>query len=141
MHHRPLPAGPIIAMEGPQMAGPHEVRYAVQTGEADPYALVDAAFLPLLVADPTRILGMANHGAGPESAGQALDVSGAEVSSVTRTPGGQLQVRVWNPSDQPTTAVIDGRQGWLVDLRGHPVAPFEGRFELGPWRIATAVLG
>ena len=140
MHHRPLPAGPTIAVEGPQMAGPHQVRYAVQTGEADPYALVDDAFLPLVLVDPGRIAGMADRPAGPESSGQALGVSGAEVSSVMRTGGGQLVVRVWNPSDRPTTVVIEGRQGWLVDLRGHPVEPFEGRFELAPWRIATATL-
>jgi hypothetical protein len=28
----------------------------------------------------------------------------------------------------------------LVDLRGAPVAPFDGEFTLGPWRIATAAL-
>ena len=35
---------------------------------------------------------------------------------------------------------IDGRSGWLVDLRGRALEPFTGSFELGPWRIATAVL-
>jgi hypothetical protein len=35
---------------------------------------------------------------------------------------------------------IDGRSGWLVDLRGRALEPFAGSFELGPWRIATAVL-
>ena len=41
-------------------------------------------------------------------------------------------------SDAPLT--IDGRAGWLVDLRGRPLAPFEGSFTLEPFRIATAVL-
>ena len=54
--------------------------------------------------------------------------------------GTKLHVRVWNPSDGPTTVRIDGHRGWLVDLRGHPQEPFEGSFELGPWRIATVVL-
>jgi hypothetical protein len=67
-------------------------------------------------------------------------VSGAEVSALRRAPGGALEMRVFNPS--PTSAVVEveGRRGWLVDLRGRPLEPFEGRFELGPWRIATARL-
>jgi hypothetical protein len=28
----------------------------------------------------------------------------------------------------------------VVDLLGRPVEPWEGRVELGPWRIATLVL-
>jgi hypothetical protein len=36
--------------------------------------------------------------------------------------------------------VVAGRRGWLVDLRGRPLAPFEERFPLGPWAIATAAL-
>ncbi|HEY5154607.1 MAG TPA: hypothetical protein VIJ47_07735, partial [Acidimicrobiales bacterium] len=139
MAYRPLPAGPTIAMEGPQMAGPLTVRYAVQTGDADPYALVDDAFLPLLVADPTTIAGMAATPPTEAESGQRFAVHGAEVSAVTRT-GGKVQVRVWNPSDTSTEVLLDGQRGWLVDLRGHPVGPFEGGFELGPWRIATAVL-
>jgi hypothetical protein len=51
-----------------------------------------------------------------------------------------LEVRVFNPSDDTTTVTIDGRRGWLVDLRGRPVEPFDGQFDLEPWRIATAVL-
>ena len=54
--------------------------------------------------------------------------------------GGQLQVRVWNPSDEPTTVSFGGHSGWLVDLRGAAVEPFDESFPLGPWRIATAVL-
>ena len=33
-----------------------------------------------------------------------------------------------------------GRSGWLVDLRGYPLEPFEGSFELRPFGIATARL-
>jgi hypothetical protein len=35
---------------------------------------------------------------------------------------------------------VSGRSGWLVDLRGRPVAPFEGSFALRPHGIATARL-
>ena len=142
MTSRPWPAGPPTAVEGPQMLGPHTLRYAIQIGPADPYALVDDAFLPLLVADPAKIRGMAGATAPPRHqgrSGQALAVAGAEVSSVRRV-GGRLEVRVWNPGAEPTTVELAGRSGWLVDLRGAPVEPFEGRVELAPWRIATLVI-
>jgi hypothetical protein len=47
---------------------------------------------------------------------------------------------VFNPTGEPTQVRIEGRHGWLVDLRGRPVAPFEGGFALEPWAIATAAL-
>jgi hypothetical protein len=130
MATRPEPAGPVNPLEGPQLQGPIEVRYAVQVGEADPYQLVDDAFLPLAVVD-------APGGGDRADAGQALAVDGAEVSALRRAPGG-LELRVFNPSPRPTTVRLPGRRGWLVDLRGRPLEPFEGGFELGPWRIATA---
>ena len=71
--------------------------------------------------------------------GQALDVDGAAVSSL-RHVAGRIELRVFNPSDDITTVTLDGRSGWLVDLRGRALEPFTGTFELGPWRIATAVL-
>ena len=121
------------------MLGSHTLRYAVQVGDADPYALADEAFLELLVADPAKIRGMAAVVAHPGDAGQALDVSGAEVSSVRRV-GGRLEVRVFNAGPEPTTVSLPGRRGWLVDLRGAPQAPFEATVALDPWRIATLVL-
>jgi hypothetical protein len=66
-------------------------------------------------------------------------VEGAVVSAVVRE-GGALTVRVFNPRGEPADVRIDGRRGWLVDLRGRPVAPFEGSFTLRPWGIATASL-
>jgi mannosylglycerate hydrolase len=133
MATRPLPAGPMTPMEGPQSQHRVEARFALHTGGRDPYAVVDDAFLPLLV---TRGGGAAATGA---TTGQALAITGAEVSAITREAG-QLQVRVFNPSERGTTVTIDGRRGWLVDLRGRPVEPFEGSFELDPWRIATVTL-
>jgi len=133
MATRPLPAGPMTPMEGPQSQQRVEARFALHTGGRDPYAVVDDAFLPLLV---TRGGGASASGA---PTGHALAVAGAEVSAITREAG-QLQVRVFNPSATGATVTIDGRRGWLVDLRGRPLRPFEGSFELGPWRIATATL-
>ncbi len=132
MATRPEPAGPVIPLEGPQLQRRVEFRYGVQVGESDPYQLVDDAFLPLQVV-------VAPGGGGRSPIGQELSIEGAEVSALRRAPGG-LEVRVFNPSTEATTVRCDGRRGWIVDLRGRPLEPFEGSFELGPWRIATARL-
>jgi hypothetical protein len=134
MPTRPLPAGPVVPAEAAQMQGPVTVRYAVHVGDADPYALVDDAFLPLLAVEGT------SKGLGEGERGQALSVAGAEVSSLRRGPAGGLELRVFNPTADATTVTVRGRSGWLVDLRGRPIERFAGSFELGPWRIATAVL-
>jgi mannosylglycerate hydrolase len=131
MATRPLPAGPMTPMEGPQLQGPVAVSFAVHVGDRDPYEVVEDAFLPLLVTQ-------AGGGQGPRD-GEALRLSGAQVSAVVRI-GGALHVRVCNPSADATIVRIDGRRGWLVDLRGRPLEPFEGSFPLRPWGIATAAL-
>jgi mannosylglycerate hydrolase len=128
--YRPWPAGPPVAAEGAQMQGRQVLRYAVHVGAGDPFALVDDAFLPLEVV-------VAPGGGDRPPAGSALQVRGAEVSAV-QIQGGALEVRVFNPTDDETTVSVEGRQGWLVDLRGRPVEPFDGTFALGPWGIATA---
>ncbi|HEX4868590.1 MAG TPA: hypothetical protein VFV32_13335 [Acidimicrobiales bacterium] len=133
MATRPLPAGPLTPMEGPQSQGPALARFALHLGGRDPYAVADDAFVPLLV---TRGGG---EGGGRGADGQLLAVEGAEVSAITREAG-VLHVRVFNPTTQPVTVRIDGHRGWLLDLRGRPLSPFEGRFELTPWQIATAAL-
>ncbi len=132
MPARPEPAGPPLPVAGAQMLGPVVVRYAVQVGDGDPYALVDDAFLPLTAVT-------APGGGRLPPSGSALVVDGAEVSAVTRGRGG-LELRVFNPTPTPTAVRLEGRSGWLVDLRGRPVAPFSDAFELGPWRIASARL-
>jgi hypothetical protein len=47
---------------------------------------------------------------------------------------------VFNPRSTSTTVTIEGSAGWLVDLRGRPVIPFEESFELRPFEIATVRL-
>ena len=129
MTTRPLPAGPEDPLEGPQMQGRITVRYAVQVGGDDPYALVDDAFVPLQIAT--------GEGRGDVAAsGQVLSVTGAEVSALHRDTGA-LVLRVFNPTDEATTVTVDGRRGWTVDLRGRPIAPFEGHVDLAPQAIAT----
>ncbi|CAN5181452.1 hypothetical protein BH18ACT4_BH18ACT4_01030 [soil metagenome] len=133
MPTRPLPAGPMTPLEGPQLQRRLSLRYAVVVGdEVDPYAAVDDAFVPLLVT-------AAGGGDGPR-VGQALSVAGAEVSALRRTQSGLVELRVFNPRPAPTTVTVEGRSGSLVDLRGRPVGTFADSFPLGPWRLATAIL-
>jgi hypothetical protein len=131
--YRPMPAGPPLPVAGAQMPGRHVLRYGVARGVDDPYALVDDAFLPLLVTT--------GSGTGTRPArGSALSVTGAQVSAVRRRAGGQLQVRVFNPSDLEATVDLGGRTGWLVDLQDRPLEPVTGSFCLRPWGIATVHL-
>jgi len=132
MSLRPLPAGPMMAIEGPQLLGPVEVHYALAVGEVDPYRMAADVLDPLLTAG--------SFGGGDRAgSGSTLSVRGAEVSAVRRSAG-QVEVRVFNPGPTATTVEIAGRSGWLVDLRGRPVTPFEGSFELRSEGIATARL-
>jgi len=134
MPTRPLPAGPVTPLEGPQLQQPVTCRFAVHTGGRDPYAVADEVLVPLLVT----------RGGGPTAGGpprgQALAVDGAEVSAVVREAG-QLVVRLFNPTAAPATAHLPGRRGWVVDLRGRPIAPFEETVELAPAQIATLTVG
>jgi hypothetical protein len=132
MTYRPNPAGPPMPLEGPQLQGPVEIQYAVHIGDQDPYVLAEQAWLPLEVARST------GRGDRPDR-GSLLTVTGAQVSALHRV-GGALELRVFNPTDEQVAVQVDGRSGWLVDLRGMPVEPFDGGFSLRPWGIATARL-
>jgi alpha-mannosidase len=132
MAYRPNPAGPPLPLEGPELQGPVELQYAIHIGDDDPYLLADQAWLPLEVARSTG-------GGDRPDRGSLLRVSGAQVSALHRVGGG-LELRVFNPTTREVEVQIDGRSGWLVDLRGMPIEPFEGVFSLRPWGIATARL-
>ena len=132
MAYRPLPAGPMDPLDGPQMLGPIDVSYALAVGDHDPYELADDVLVPLQVAS--------SFGGGDRpDRGSALSVEGARVSSVRRLAGA-LEVRVFNPTGTRTNVTLPGCTGWLVDLRGRPVAPFEDSFALRPHGIATVRL-
>jgi hypothetical protein len=47
---------------------------------------------------------------------------------------------VFNPSSEETTVRLGHASGWLVDLRGRPLEPFDGSFKLRPYGFATARL-
>ena len=133
MAYRPFPAGPLTAVEGLQMRGKRiSLHYALALDCDDPYRLADDVLLPLEVV-------MSLGGGSRPAAGSELTVHGVEVSALHRV-GGVLEVRVFNPTDQPAVASLSGRSGWLVDLRGYPLEPFEGSFDLRPFGIATARL-
>lgn len=147
MANRPLPAGPVDQLEGPQLQGRRTLRYAVALDADDPYALAEEAFCDLPV--------VASLGGGSFALeASLLSVSGAELSALRRVGGGVLEMRVFNPSGDTRFVEVragtgptpdpDSRQvpvrGQLVDLRGRHLAGFEGSFELGPHRIATARL-
>jgi hypothetical protein len=137
---RPNPAGPPDPLDGPQLQRRLTFDYAVlpHRGDwraADPYAAADALLVPL-----ERVRGGGVAGAHRPPTGRALRIDGAEVSAVVRDGGG-LVVRVFNASPEPTTAAVehDGAptRGWIVDLLGRPLEPFEGGVALRPWEIAT----
>jgi hypothetical protein len=140
---RPNPAGPPVAVRGAQMPGEQRVSYAVYPHrgdwrEADCYGAADAFTVPF-----ERVRGGGRNGSRARS-GRALHVDGAEVSAVNRTPAGALAVRVFRsaPEPGPVTIEHDGApgRGWVVDLAGRPIAPFEGHVELRPWEICTLQL-
>jgi hypothetical protein len=130
--HRRSPAGPPLPVAGAQMLGPVECRYAVCIGPVDPYAVADDTLLALLA---TTAPGGGDRG----PTGQGLAVDGAEVSAVRRCDG-ELEIRLFNPSEAPTSVSMNGRSGRLVDLAGRPIGAFDGSFELGPRQLATARL-
>lgn len=135
MAMRALPAGPPTPTPAAQMPGHHEASFVLHLGGRDPYAVADEAFTPLLTARRPGGFG------DPEATGQGLAVEGAEVTALRRTDDGHLEVRVVNPSDEPTTVTVEGRTGEIVDLRGRPTGDrFDGALALAPWKIATIVL-
>lgn len=146
MPSRPLPAGPFDPAEAAQMPGPHEFRYAVHLGDADPYEVVDDVFVPLLVAGtgpstdgPRDTARSRTSGERGPTRGRALSVSGAEVSALYRLADDptRLVLRVFNPSAEPTTLRVEDRSGTIVDLRGQGDEPFDGTCEMPPWSIRT----
>jgi mannosylglycerate hydrolase len=128
--YRPLPAGPPLPLPAAQLPGPRSFRYAVALADVDPYDMADRVLVPLMTTDAP--------GGGPVASAwtQALAIEGAEVSALRRD-GDSLLLRVHNPTPAPAVAHTPGRSGWVVDLRGRPLRPFDDRVELGAWEIAT----
>jgi len=133
MTYRPVPAGPLREVGGLQMVGRRvETRYALAVGAVDPFDLAEDFLTPLEVVES---LGGGHR--GPE--GSHLILEGARLSALRREAG-CLEVRVYNPTETTATVRLGTAAGWLVDLRGRPLQPFEGQFELRPFGFATARL-
>ncbi len=137
MAYRPLPAGPPIATEAAADAGPARAALrACSVGDADPYAL-GRRRLPAAA----RRRGSAPASATARERGQRCSRRPAPRCRrcVRRRPGGSrcgCSTRRRADHRHASTAA----PGWLVDLRGRPLEPFDGAFELAPWRIATALI-
>jgi alpha-mannosidase len=142
---RPNPAGPTDVLHGPQMLGSQRAEYALlpHRGDwraADCYGVADAFLVPV---ERTRVNASGTAARRPVQ-GCALAVDGAEVSAVLRVAGG-LVVRLFRTEPDTGTVTIEHEgapaRGFVVDLRGRPIAPFEGSVELRPWEICTLHLG
>jgi alpha-mannosidase len=141
---RPNPAGPTDAIRGAQLLGEQVAEYAVlphrgDWRQAECYGAADAFLIPFERARVSAGSTRARPGNGA-----ALRVDGAEVSAVYREPGG-LVVRVVRSAatEGPVTIEYEGvpARGYVIDLRGAPLASFEGSVTLRPWQIATLQLG
>ncbi|MHB1930931.1 MAG: hypothetical protein ACYCUG_16190, partial [Acidimicrobiales bacterium] len=130
---RPNAAGPPLPTTDTQLVGPLELHYGVAVGDdVDPWSLAETAWVPL------RVVTAAGGGPLP-STGTRLQVSGAEVSALRRV-GGALELRVFNPTDEPALVGVEDRSGWVVDLLGRPAERWKGSFPLRAWGIATVRL-
>jgi hypothetical protein len=123
------------------MPGAQRAEYAVLVHRGDwraagCYGAADALLVPF---ERARAAG----GGSTPATGAALRVDGAEISAVLRSPGG-IVVRVFrtDPDAGPVAIEHDGApaRGWIIDLQGRPVAPFEGDVHLRPWEICTLQL-
>jgi mannosylglycerate hydrolase len=137
MAMRPVEAGPPTLTPAAQMPGHHEARFVLHVGDRDPYAVADESFTPL----PTAHLPGARRFGDPTASGQALAVSGAEVTALRRTADGRVELRIVNPTPETAVLSVPGRTGEVVDLRHRPAGiRFDGHLELGAWKIATLLL-
>jgi hypothetical protein len=137
---RPNAAGPPFEVERPQVQGYQRVQYAVllhrgDWREADCYGAADAFTVPFEHARVTH-----RGDATRPARGSALAIEGAELSAVTRVAGG-LVVRLFRTDPTEGSARVEHEgtpaRGYVVDLRGRPIARFEGEVTLRPWEIAT----
>ncbi len=130
MKLRPLPAGPLTPVEGLQMVGQRiSARYALRLEGTNPFQFTNDFLTPLET--------VSSQGGGElPDAGSTLNIRGATVSAVRRVAGA-LEVRVFNPTNQTVQIEITGRHGWIVDLRGRGLQPFEGSVSARPHEIIT----
>ncbi|HET7486996.1 MAG TPA: glycoside hydrolase family 38 C-terminal domain-containing protein [Acidimicrobiales bacterium] len=137
--NRPSPAGPQMALAGPQLPGPFRRRLALVLHRGG----WEDAELPAVAAEVLCPLDTAPATGGPPAlaaSGSRLAVRGAEVSAVVRS-GGALHLRAVRLSSSPGDLEVDldggPAAGAVVDLHGEPLRPFAGGLALRPWEIVT----
>ncbi len=132
MAYRPLSAGPPIPVKGPQLEGYITSHYAISVGENNPYVLADNFLNPLICA--------ISRGMGTlPPTGHYLSISGVEVSSIRRVSG-NIEIRIFNPTDAQVTADFGTHSGYVIDLAGKPLYAFNNALNLSPWTIVTVRL-
>jgi hypothetical protein len=135
MKYRPFPAGPLTEVEGLQLQGRRIMaNYALMTDCNDPYEFMDNVFLPFEVLYPR------GDGHRPER-GQFLELhpGAAKVSALKRS-GSSIELRLFNPTNNPTSVSVDDYTGEIVDLTGRVLDAFSGSIDLRPFGIVTIML-
>jgi len=130
--YRPFAAGPAVKASTAQMQGDVVCDYAVTTIDRNPYELVDQFLIPSIV-----LHSVSSNGVLKES-GSFIKVEGAEVSSL-RTVKDFYELRVFNPFNSTTELKVN-KKGWVIDLQGCMLEPFDGSLTLGPFKIVTLLL-
>ena len=132
MTNRPFPAGPLTPTPGLQLLG-SMVTYRCRLGiDVDPLALAERHDIPIET--------VSSFGTGTfEPQGHLLGITGAIISSIRRHEG-QLEVRLYNPSNQACDVDLGHHHACSIDLRGQIIEELAGSFSLGPHRIVTLLV-
>ena len=135
MKYRPFPAGPLTEVEGLQLLGKRiTTNYALMIDCNDPYEFMDDVFLPFEVIDAKGDGYRTEYGQLLE-----LHLGTAKVSALKRS-GESIELRLFNPTSNPTHISIDGYTGEIVDLTGKVLDSFSGYVDLRPFGIITIML-
>ena len=131
---RPNPAGPTVEVRGAQMPGTQRAEYAVLLHTrrlAGRRLLRRGRRVPRPVRTGARGRRRRRR---PRPAPRCASTA-PRSSAVLRSPGG-LVVRVFRTDADagPVAIEHDGApaRGWIIDLQGRPVAPFEGSVDAAP---------
>ncbi len=130
MTNRPLSAGPNLETTDAQMQGKQYFSYAVSTDDNINVYEAKAKYTM-----PFKVL-KGNGSSNKDNKFPKLKVQNCEISSVVRSQG-KLEVRLFNPTDSTTKAVIEESSGVVVDLLGNPIEPFNGSVDLRAFGIVT----
>jgi hypothetical protein len=138
---RPNPAGPLMPVSGAQLQRTMHCDYAIYPhrgdwSAADLFRAADGFLVPTLSGSLEPHLD-----AALPTSHAALSVTGAVVSSVTRSTTGAMVVRVFNPGPTLSTLAIavgdTPASGMVINLRDRELGPFSGTAPLRGGEILT----